>query len=143
MLRPVSGVVGVLPLTFVGLKAWGGAPGIVSLLQTVFGAQCHQLPARMLSQAELPVCGRCLGIYLGVSAASIGYNATRRIDRMWVLFLIGTLAMLLDVLTERLRLRTGTPELRLVIGFIFAGPGTWLTLHRAKPHTYERAAVDG
>ena len=47
-------------------------PSIAALVYTVGGVICHQIPERSfhLAGIQLPVCARCLGIYIGAAAAA-------------------------------------------------------------------------
>lgn len=47
-------------------------PSIATVVYTVGGVICHQLPERSwhFGGVQLPVCARCLGIYAGAAAAA-------------------------------------------------------------------------
>jgi uncharacterized membrane protein len=51
--------------------AWAAA--LVVTIYAVGAAVCHQLPARSfhLGAAQMPVCARCTGIYLGAALAAV------------------------------------------------------------------------
>src|SRR4051812_17680383 len=54
---------------------YGFAAGIYAVGQFV----CHQLPARSfhLWGAQLPVCARCTGVYLGAAATAVSLAVSR------------------------------------------------------------------
>jgi uncharacterized membrane protein len=47
-------------------------PSIATVIYTVGGIICHQMPERSfhIDGVQLPVCARCLGIYAGAAAAA-------------------------------------------------------------------------
>jgi uncharacterized membrane protein len=66
---------------FVASRAHATAFGtaIVVAVYGVGGIVCHQLPARSfhLWAAQMPVCARCAGIYIGGAAAAVAALAAR------------------------------------------------------------------
>ncbi len=123
---------GLLPLGLVGLTEARVGEELVRVMEVGFSLQCHRVPDRFLQALDLPVCGRCFGIYLGMAVAAAGEHLVRKVAPVWVLFGLGTAAMLIDVLTERLGLRSGNAELRCLIGLVFGASGAWLTLARMR-----------
>jgi uncharacterized membrane protein len=65
--------------------AWAWVAGLFlapAALTPVCGAICHQRPERsfFVSGAQLPVCARCLGLYIGAAVAvPIGLIITTRV----------------------------------------------------------------
>ena len=83
-------VVGVAALWVTALVAapgvaqsWGGA---AAMLYAIGSLICHQLPERSfhLAGSQLPVCARCLGLYVGGAAGALVWmiGASRR-ARPW------------------------------------------------------------
>jgi uncharacterized membrane protein len=110
----------LVPLTFVAAVV--AAPyflthGLLAVglaLERGFAVVCHQRPERSfwISGAEMAVCSRCLGIYLG-AAVGLLFRASRRIA---LRLLIAAAALnLLDALTEL----AGWHGNWLVIRFVF------------------------
>ena len=56
-------------------QAGNGGPTVSALLYAAASLVCHQRPERSfhVSGAKLPVCARCLGLYLGASVGVIGW----------------------------------------------------------------------
>jgi uncharacterized membrane protein len=56
-------------------RAVDGGPTASALLYAAASLVCHQRPERSfhVSGAKLPVCARCLGLYLGASAGVVGW----------------------------------------------------------------------
>ncbi len=85
--------------------AWGAA--FVVAIYAVGAVVCHQLPARSFrfGAAQMPVCARCTGIYLGAALAAAAtalargappvlWEATRATRRLLLLGLLPTAATL-------------------------------------------------
>jgi uncharacterized membrane protein len=101
---------------------------IVDSFLSFFGfAVCHTLPARTLTVGGhyLPLCARCIGIYLGI-AGSYVYLLIRRGLRVNALPPLGIsfafaallLPMAVDGITSYTGLRTTTNDLRFVTGLL-------------------------
>ena|ERR1035438_8581875 len=89
---------------------------------------CHQRPERsfFLRGRQLPICARCFGLTLGAASVPL-YSHSQ------YLALAMIAAMLVDGVTQALRLRESNNLLRFTTGFGFAiGLGGLLTvaLHR-------------
>lgn len=100
------------------LSALGGA------LEAWFTFQCNRDPVRSfhLLGELLPVCVRCLGIYLGLG---LGAAVARPKLGVWPLRIwvgVAALAMVLDVTTENLGMRPSWWPMRLVTGLALAYP---------------------
>lgn len=104
-----------------------GVPGLSVIGEVLggwFGFQCSRDPGRTLHVLgdALPICVRCLGIYLGLGLG--GVLARPRLGvwplRIWVA--VAALSMVLDVVTESLGLRPPWAPLRLATGLALAYP---------------------
>ena len=106
-----------------------------------FDFQCHREPERSLSflGQVLPVCSRCLGIYLGLG---LGALILRPKLRLWPLRIwVGTaaLVMVLDVATELLGMRPEWAPLRLITGLLLAYPVGAAVVRAARGESLEAA----
>ena len=121
----------LVPLTFVaavvaapyflthGLLAMGLA------LERGFAIVCHQRPERAfwIFGAEMAVCSRCLGIYLG-AAAGLLFRTSRRIA---LRFLIAAATLnLFDAMTELAGLHGNWLAIRFVFGLLLGGTAALL-----------------
>lgn len=96
-----------------------------------FQFQCHREVARsftLLGQ-QMPVCSRCLGIYLGLGLGALILRP--KLDvwplRIWVG--LAAAAMILDVATEGLRMRPPSGWFRFATGLFLSYPvGTALVV---------------
>src|SRR4051812_3618485 len=73
----------LIPLAAFAATRPSAPSSIYALAAGVYGVGhfvCHQLPARSfhLWGAQLPVCARCTGIYLGAAVAAVSLTITRR-----------------------------------------------------------------
>jgi uncharacterized membrane protein len=106
------------------------------MIDRLLGEICHQLPARTLAVAgvPLPACARCAGIYLGVLLAFIWYLVPGR-NRVFLSYpgrggaVLAVLAVLAGVVDFALAY-AGSPlsagnEFRFVISLL-AGWGGWI-----------------
>jgi uncharacterized membrane protein len=89
-----------------------------------FELQCHREPDRTGAWlgASLPVCHRCLGIYLGLAVGAALLRPQLAGPRL--LFAVGAAAalMIADVATEAVGLRPASAVLRVVTGCALALP---------------------
>lgn len=119
-------------LVFVGVSPFiphlvEGVPVLGSVgvaLEAWFSFQCQRDPARTFHFLGrlLPVCARCLGIYLGLG---LGAAVLRPRLGVWPLRIwvgLAALAMLLDVWTETLGMRPPFAPLRLFTGLFLSYP---------------------
>lgn len=81
-----------------------------------FSIVCHQKPDRsfFINGEQLPVCHRCLGIYLGALLGVVGYISYRRMPLKY--FLLALLPMALDGGTQLIGLRESDYITRLITG---------------------------
>ncbi len=121
----------LLPLTFVaavvaapyflthGLLAMGLA------LERGFAIVCHQRPERSfwIFGAEMAVCSRCLGIYLGAAVGLLVRTSRRIVLRL----LIAAAAVnLLDAMTELAGLHGSWLAIRFALGLLLGATGALL-----------------
>ncbi len=94
-----------------GLEAW-------------FAFQCNRDPARsfQLLGELLPVCVRCLGIYLGLGLGALIERPRLGVWPLRIWVGVAAIAMLLDVATEALAMRPPWWPLRLATGLALAYP---------------------
>jgi uncharacterized membrane protein len=94
------------------------------MVEAWFAMQCHREPERSLAIAsrQLPVCARCLGIYLGLGLGALCLRP--RLGPAWLKVCVGVaaLVMLLDVLTEALDMRPESALVRVATGLMLAWP---------------------
>jgi|ERR1022692_1780514 uncharacterized membrane protein len=121
----------LVPLTFVAAVV--AAPyflthGLLAIglaLERGFAIVCHQRPERSfwIFGAEVAVCSRCLGIYLGAAVGPL-FRASRRIA---LRLLIAAAALnLLDAMTELAGLHGNWLAIRFVFGFLLGAAATLL-----------------
>jgi uncharacterized membrane protein len=128
---------------FVAYARGQGLPG-AGLAYTCFGTVCHQIPERSLHLfgAALPVCHRCLGLYLGFTVGLLAWPYLHRPQRFllasprWVLIFIAP--MFVDVF-----LIQNTATTRFVTGFSAAFPVALLTWAAAVQLFEKRSTYPG
>lgn len=111
---------GLLPLLARALLLVPALAPLGEGLYALYGLQCHQEPARSLQLwgRALPVCVRCLGLYVGMSAgAALGWpRLPLRLLRAALVMVLALL--LLDVMTEWVGLRPTSALLRGLTGLL-------------------------
>lgn len=118
-----------------GFVAFGLSPWVVTflsdrwvpgLLRSFYAFQCHGLTDRVvrLLGHPMPVCSRCLGIYLGLalSAALPLWRLRARALRIWLV--VAAVLMTFDALL----LEDRAPWSRLMTGLLLAFPAAKLIL---------------
>jgi uncharacterized membrane protein len=117
-------ITGSLPLLVFAAARVPGLDRSAGWLDTWFALQCERDPARTLELGGvmLPVCVRCLGIYLGLGLGALVLRPRLEVWplRLWVG--VASLLMLADVGSEYLGLRPAWAPLRLVTGLFLAYP---------------------
>ena len=112
---------GLSPLVVAFLPPTAAAPFL-----GFFRLQCHGLADRMLTVFghRLPVCSRCIGIYLGlaVAAAVPRPRFAPNVLRVWLLAAAALMAVDALVLEDRV------PALRILTGLLLAWPVVKLVL---------------
>jgi uncharacterized membrane protein len=93
-------------------------------LQAWFEFQCHQDPARSLAWlgAALPVCMRCLGIYLGLGLGALLLWPKLKPSELRGWVIIAALLLVADVASVTLALRPSLTSLRFITGFALSYP---------------------
>ena len=110
----------VVPLT-------KGVPGLEYIgwgLDQWYGFQCHRDPDRSLHLfgRVLPVCMRCLGIYLGLGMGALVMRPRLTVVALRVWVVAAAALMLADVATIWLGLQPGWSASRLVTGLALSYP---------------------
>ena len=128
---------GLSPLLVLVLRQLPGAPPVAALVDGWFELQCRRdaVRAARVFDVTLPVCSRCLGIYLGfalgtlLGAVAVSKHRGSQAQRFqltgrkllgWTL--AGAGVMLLDVGSEALGLRPALGWLRFATGLALALP---------------------
>jgi uncharacterized membrane protein len=112
----------VAPLLVPLFERYCPTSSIGLVLRRLYGLQCHQRAARTftLGGSALPVCARCLGIYLGLGLAALVGRPRLRADPFKAWLVIGSLLMALDVATEWVELRPPSAWFRAATGAFLA-----------------------
>lgn len=115
---------GLSPVLTWAVGVVGAPDGLTVPLRAWFDLQCHNAVLRSFawSGETLPVCARCLGIYLAfaVAGAISPGRATWRV--LGCVLTAGAAAMVVDVVTETRGLRPQWPLVRFLVGAVFAYP---------------------
>jgi uncharacterized membrane protein len=119
-------------LIFIGVSPFiphlvEGVPVLGSIgaaLDAWFSFQCQRDPARTLHFLGrlLPVCARCLGIYLGLGLGAVLLRPRLGVWPLRIWVGVAALVMLLDVWTEALGMRPPSAPLRLFTGLLLSYP---------------------
>ena len=93
-------------------------------LEQWFDAQCHRDPERslVLFATVLPVCIRCLGIYLGLGFGALIMRPSLSSARLWLWVSVAGALMVTDVAVESLGWHKQWPLLRLITGLLLSYP---------------------
>ncbi|MDD3013945.1 MAG: DUF2085 domain-containing protein [Candidatus Gastranaerophilales bacterium] len=100
---------------------------IVTLYYSLFKLICHQLPERsyFIWGYQMPVCIRCLGIYLGIPIGSVIYPFFRKINSIKLpnpkLLLIFFIPIIIDGIAQTLNLYPSPHYIRLLTGIWASG----------------------
>lgn len=122
LVRAALVLAGLLP--FLAWALHDVAPGAYGVLDGWFRFQCHARAERSLALGSrlLPVCSRCLGIYLGLSmaAAVARPRLTPRARRAWLV--AAAALMVLEVFVQDATGHAPFHFLRLATGALLAWP---------------------
>ncbi len=124
VLRVALLVFGFMPLWVMAFRELPGLGVIARLGEAWFDVHCHRDPARslVLGGAVLPVCTRCLGIYLGVGLGALALRPRLGVWALRIWVILAALLMLGDVLSELYGLRPAWAPLRMASGLLLAYP---------------------
>lgn len=136
-------------LIFVGISPFiphlvEGVPVLGSIgaaLDAWFSFQCQRDPARTLHFMGrlMPVCARCLGIYLGLGLGAVVLRPKLGVWPLRIWVGVAALAMLLDVGTEALGMRPPFAPLRVFTGLFLSYPVgvalVWSARELGRPET--------
>lgn len=121
-------------LIAIGALAWVALIVLAPLLQPMIAALvygvgsfiCHQIPERSfhLAGSQLPVCGRCVGIYVGFAMAAALNRRTLRASAARRLVAAAAMPTMVTVALEWLNAWAGTNVVRAAAGWALgAGVG--------------------
>ena len=117
-------VAGLLPVLVFALGRVPGLAGVARFLDGWFAFQCERDPARTLGLGGtmLPVCVRCLGIYLGLGLGALVLRPRLKVWPLRIWVGVASVLMLADVGSEFLGFRPAWAPLRLMTGILLAYP---------------------
>jgi uncharacterized membrane protein len=145
--RIVASFLGAIPvviLTVTTACTWMLGHGASRMWRVPFLILCHGLPSRSLTLfgTTMPLCARCVGIYVGLFMGLAAYLVLPRVEERLLrgLMYVMAMPMAVDGITQLLRLRESTNPIRLATGFIAAFAfGMWalseVEQHEPKPFT--------
>jgi uncharacterized membrane protein len=88
VVTPIAWTAAVAVATLISSRPVVGvaAYGLSAVVYEVGSLLCHQLAERSFHfrGAQLPVCARCVGLYVGAAAAAITAAGMRRVSHRWV-----------------------------------------------------------
>lgn len=121
----VLAVVAAIPTLILSAAAfcsWAISEGASSRWRLLFRLMCHGLPSRSLELfgTTMPICARCVGVYLGLLAGLLAFQLIpvlrERVVRPFAFAAVTPLAI--DGLTQLAGLRESTNPLRLATGLV-------------------------
>ena len=116
----VFAAIPVAVLSAAVLCSWAIAHGAPAYWRLPFRVLCHGIPHRCftLFAVPMPICARCTGIYVGMFAGLAAFFAMPFVSERWLRISAFTTAgvLAIDGLTQLVRLRESTNELRLATG---------------------------
>jgi len=107
----------------------GGQEGIASVIYAINRPFCHQRADRSfrLLGEKMACCERCFAIYVGILLFGVFFLITRSLRPLpWPGFVVLSLPILIDALSQGPGWRESTPFLRVTTGLIFAIALSWL-----------------
>jgi uncharacterized membrane protein len=137
------GVIGAA--TFIASRQTVGVPayGLSAAVYEVASFVCHQLPERSFHfrGAQMPVCARCVGLYVGAAAAAIMAAGMRRSNhrRIWdrarTLLLIGAVPTAVTLFYEWFSGNMPSHWIRAAAGFPLGAIVMLIILAAATPES--------
>lgn len=117
-------VLGSGAMLFLALACtWAITHGASMRWRSVFLLFCHGIPSRCLTlwNVPMPICARCTAIYAGMLMSVLLFAVLPRLPEIAarVALIAATAAITLDGVTQAVRLRESTNDLRLITGFAF------------------------
>ena len=123
--RIVFAFVTAIPALILGassLCTWAVAHGASPQWRLLFRLLCHGIATRCLTLwgTPMPICSRCVGIYVGMLAGLLGFWVIRRLRErvMRSIAIAAVLPLAVDGLTQLARLRESTNTLRMETGLL-------------------------
>ncbi len=113
----------LLPLAVPCLESFAATQDWGKGLRDLFALQCHQRASRSWPFLGhlLPVCTRCLGVYLGLALTLALGRPRLRTGALRALILVSALVLGLDVLAETLGMHQPAAGLRFATGALLGG----------------------
>jgi uncharacterized membrane protein len=117
--------------------AQGRLPVATLLVYEAGSRICHQRPERSFkwSGVQMPVCGRCLGLYVGAAVgASVAFATSvrqryRQFKHGRLAIAIAAVPMALSLALEWSAIAPGTNMSRFISGLPFGGVLAWILIH--------------
>ncbi len=98
------------------------AQGASAHWRLLFRLVCHGIPRRCLTlwDVPMPICARCTAVYAGFLAGLLLFLVVPWIDErlLRVVLCIASAPLIIDGVTQALRLRESTNDLRLATGLV-------------------------
>ncbi len=121
----VLAFIAAIPTAILGASAlctWAIAHGASMQWRMLFRLMCHGKIERSLElfDVPMPICARCVGIYLGMLFGILAFRAILRLRErvMRVVAFVAVTPLAIDGLTQLSGLRESTNELRIATGVI-------------------------
>jgi uncharacterized membrane protein len=111
--------------------------GADASIRKVFRPLCHGIESRCFapSGVPMPLCARCVGIYLGMAGGIASFALFRSLRRRrWppAVVIIAAMPLVLDGVTQAFGFRESTNGLRLITGIAAAAPFLIWVLQRVE-----------
>lgn len=145
--RIVASFIGAIPaiiLTATVAATWMLGHGASPKWRLLFRLLCHGMPSRSLTMfgTTMPLCARCVGIYVGLMAGLMAYIIVPWIEEraLRMFMFVAAIPIAIDGITQLIGLRESSNPLRLATGFVVAFAfGMWalseVQQHEAEPFT--------
>jgi uncharacterized membrane protein len=120
----------IVILTAASMTTLAIAHGASMQWRLLFRLMCHGIPRRCLTiaGAPMPICARCVGIYIGLVAGLLAFPLVPRVRErlLRIAVFVATAPLAIDGITQAFGLRESSNPLRLATGitaaFVF---GLW------------------